>query len=468
MDNTEPLFALGLAIIFASGLAILLPYLRGKSDILTAWNIAVLGGAMFMGVGSIAVTYGSFHWEELQWFQPTRSDVLKYIIGAVVFYAALFISYFYLKWPKRVADTFFNKWPRPTLQMLLVLLFLFATIAISAPFFRTVVFIGPLLFNVSHKALVFAVVFSFCFWYQNRAQFPLLLLFGGVFVFSLLDAMVLFQGRRLLLSVAVAPAICLYWLRWRYLPPRQNMIRVAFATFLVFSVAVVYGTFRHFSIRDGGSQRTFSTTFQALKGTTADSAISSVTSNPLYYFSQYCGHYSLLTVHLIDAGQIEVEPLNTLAFLATYPIPRVLFPAKPEPLGTRIVTDVLRLPYPTNWGLGIVGHGYHEGGIPVIILYGLLIVIGVRVLDDALVRQPNNPFLLAILSTAAPHLATLIRGDPSTMVAEIGEAYLFAWLIGFVARFVFGTAVVNADGAAPLAQGESVRYVVPVRRLSED
>jgi hypothetical protein len=36
----------------------------------------------------------------------------------------------------------------------------------------------------------------------------------------------------------------------------------------------------------------------------------------------------------------------------------------------------------------------------------------------------------------------MIRGDPAVMTAEIIEAFVFAWGLGLLARFLFGTAAV--------------------------
>jgi hypothetical protein len=450
MQNSEPLVYLGIAILVVSALNILVPYLRGRSDVITAWNILWLGGALFTGVGSLAVTYGNFHWPELQWFQPTASDVNRYIVGSIVFYGTLLICYYTFKWPRRLTSHFFRKWPALSTPTTLTFLCVFGLVAISASVTQGVFFIGPLLFNVAHKAIIFATVFSFCYWYQDRRQLLKLALFLFVFLFAAFDAILLFHGRRLLMSAAAAPLICFYWLHCRYWPPRKNLFFIALAAFLMVAVAAFYSTFRHFRGDYGGEeQRTIATVIKNMQKASADNAVSAVTSDAFNYFSQYCTHYSLLTIQLLDSGQIEVQPLNTLAFLAAYPIPRAIFPEKPSALGLRMVRDVLRLPYGTNWGLGIVAYGYCEGGLWVIVLYAVLIVLGVRLLDDALVAQPNNPFLLGILSATAPHFAALIRGDPTNMSAEIVEAYVFAWAIGLLTRFFVSTAPSNYYVANP-------------------
>ena len=450
MQNSGPLVFLGIAILVLTAIVIIVPYMRGKSDILTAWNMLWLGGAVFTGIGSLAVHYGNFHWPELQWFQPTRSDVNSYIIGSIVFYGTMLFAYYRLSWTKRLVAGRFNKWPPMSLSLLMCVLTLLAVCSVGTYLAQGAFFLGPLLFNVVQKVLIFAVVFTCCYWYEDKWNVPKLILFLAVFGFALLDSMVLFHGRRLLLSAAVAPIICVYWLQWRNFPPRRNLILIGGATFLIFAVAAVYSTFRHFSSRDGGeANRSFAATIQAMKTTSADSALNAVTSNPYYYLSQYCVHYSLLTIQLLDKGQLQKEPLNTLAFLATYPIPRQIFPIKPAPLGRRMVSEVLRLPYSTNWGLGIVAYGYFEGGLPVIMLYALLIVLVVRLLDNALTRHPTNPFLLGILSSTAPHFVALIRGDPTNMSAEILEAFVFAWGLALIARFFFGTVPYSATHEVP-------------------
>src|SRR3990172_2682553 len=102
MQNSEPMVILGIAILVVSALNILVPYLRGKSDILTAWNILWFGLANFTGIGSLAVAYGNFHWPELQWFQPTKWDVQQYIIGSIAFYGTALITYYVFSWPSKI------------------------------------------------------------------------------------------------------------------------------------------------------------------------------------------------------------------------------------------------------------------------------------------------------------------------------------------------------------------------------
>ena len=179
-------------------------------------------------------------------------------------------------------------------------------------------------------------------------------------------------------------------------------------------VAGFYSAFRHArTIHGADSHRTFSTVFDAMTSIGLNDAINSVTKDTLHFFSQYTTHYSLLTIHLVESGEVEVEPLNTLKFLISYPIPRAIWPGKPNALGGRIVQDILRLPVATNWGLGFVAHSYQEGGYIVIVLYGFLAVVVIRLMDDALRRMPDNRFLIATFCAGAPHVLGWARAIPA-------------------------------------------------------
>ncbi|MEX0641191.1 MAG: hypothetical protein WD468_00740, partial [Pirellulales bacterium] len=166
-------------------------------------------------------------------------------------------------------------------------------------------------------------------------------------------------------------------------------------------------------------------------------------SNKLHYFSQWSTHYSLLAERFVNTGQLEPVPLNTLRFMLTYPIPRSIYPEKPEIIGITMVRDIVGYGT-TNWGIGIAGHGAYEGGIPALILYALLIAFGLRTVDEAMRSQPSNPFLLAALVSAAPHILSIPRGDFGVMIVESIEAYAFAFALAIVCRFLFGSTQLGA------------------------
>jgi hypothetical protein len=214
-------------------------------------------------------------------------------------------------------------------------------------------------------------------------------------------------------------------------------------------VTAFYGTIRHYRSITGEMDPTVSRLIESVKSTNTTRAMEQVTGNWLHFLSQYCVHYSLLTMQLVDEKAVPVEPLNSIAYVATYPIPRGIFPGKPTPLGgPRLVNETLRMPYPTNWGLGIVGNGYQEGGMIVIALYTFLATAACRIFDDALRRQPDNVFLLGMLCASMPHIMAWTRGEVCIMTTEVIEAVFFGLGLSILCRFAFGT--VDSSRRAPL------------------
>jgi hypothetical protein len=145
----------------------------------------------------------------------------------------------------------------------------------------------------------------------------------------------------------------------------------------------------------------------------------------------------MLTDHYVRQGDLEAKPLNTFKFIAVYPIPRRVWPNKPESLGRVITHQVLGRT--TTWGTGVAGHSAYEGGLIVAAMFGYMAAFGIRFFDDPLMRQPTNPFLIAMLAAAAMHLVAWPRGDLAVMTFEVAECFFFTIVLAWIGRFLFGT-----------------------------
>ncbi len=66
-------------------------------------------------------------------------------------------------------------------------------------------------------------------------------------------------------------------------------------------------------------------------------------------------------------------------------------------------------------------------------LYAYLVVFLIRMFDDPLRRQPTNPFLVAMLASAGPHLIAWARGDLAIMSLNCIECFFFAFALGLIA-----------------------------------
>lgn len=136
------------------------------------------------------------------------------------------------------------------------------------------------------------------------------------------------------------------------------------------------------------------------------------------------------------------EPFFSLYFVAVNPIPRAFWEGKPEGLGERL--PVLsgyrrRVHGYSNWGPGIVGHGFHEGGLHILLIYGLMTGLVFRYADELLRRQSDNPILLGVFAAASGQIVALSRGEFGLFIVLIIGAILTGVVVNFVGRLFLGT-----------------------------
>src|SRR5438270_13982627 len=115
MLNSDPLVPFGIGLIVVVGLFIVVPFFRGKSDLVTAWNTLLVGIIIFIGLAAIEVKYEpNMHYEQLSWFQPTAREVQWFMQASAAFVAAILAAYYLNTWAKSFAQKRLRKWPDVT------------------------------------------------------------------------------------------------------------------------------------------------------------------------------------------------------------------------------------------------------------------------------------------------------------------------------------------------------------------
>jgi hypothetical protein len=439
MLNSEPLVPFGLGVIFIVGLFIAVPFLRGRSELLTVWNTFLIGVIIYVGLAAIEVKYvPSLPYQQLDWFQPTVKEVKWFMWASSAFIATLLAAYYFNTPAKAIAQKCFRKWPEVTAPLVFFILGCCSAVVIGSLVLRHVTFVGPVLFNLSQVAAPAACVFSFVLWYRNRINIGWLTLFIMVFLGAAMYAMVVSGGRRLLLSIFLGPILYMYWVHVRHWGRAKVILTLAVAAAVVIGVGAVYSKFRYYNLetREARSARGIVGKLHELH--TKGDWFSVITKSGIDYFSQSTAHYSLLTERYIGQGSMAPVPLNTLRFIIAYPVPHNIWSRKPEVVGLTMPRDISHLKG-NNWGVGIAGHAIYEGGIMAAMLYAVLLAFGIRVLDEPLRLQPQNPFLIYMQAAALPHIIGIPRGDMGTMVINAAQCVLFAVLLGLACRVLFGT-----------------------------
>jgi hypothetical protein len=175
---------------------------------------------------------------------------------------------------------------------------------------------------------------------------------------------------------------------------------------------------------------------------------------------------SLATIRLYD-GTLPISPFHTITYVIANPIPRAWWEDKPLALGYTLPIDIgwSRAHGDVNLGPGIIGHGYHEGGLFFIAFYAFLYASIMRFFDSLLVRDPGNPYLLGMLGSFSAQVVAFSRGDiglyTAMMIGAMGSCLLITWLI----RFFFGTERLTFGSAEnhdfdPNLQAQNVDYLM--------
>jgi hypothetical protein len=436
----QPLLVLfGWLFTAAMLLAILVPWLTRRSDLLTTWNLFLLGSANFVGVAAIQAGRATTHlWDY------TDADYVRFLVGAVVLYGTLFLTYYKAKGPRRLAGRWLRTWPPIEGPPVLLLIGACATVGLMCLFPVQVQGVAQILYYMGLACSCFALAFALVAYLRNPLNLAMLAVAGAVLLYATLIALVSGTGRRDLLAVFTTVALCVYWVRLRYKPVIPNLPKIAAVGALVLLVVTGYTAIRHRSMTGRGlgyGLESLTMLPQAIMDDAARSAAGETLAG------SDAVEVSLLMIHRFSYD-VDPEPFFTLQFLAAQPIPRAWWPEKPEAIGYRLPRDVgaWRRTGFVNWGPGIVGHGYHEGG-PIggpfmLIFYGVLIASCARFMDDLLVRQPDNPFPLAIVGASSGQIIAFARGDISVFTVYLIAVFVTCLLVRALARMFLGTGLV--------------------------
>ncbi len=136
----------------------------------------------------------------------------------------------------------------------------------------------------------------------------------------------------------------------------------------------------------------------------------------------------------------DPDYFHTLRFVLSNPIPREIWPEKPQALGESLPEGLGEFSdgY-VNWGTGIIGNAFHDGGVWMTVIFGLLVGGVFRVFDDILRRQPFNPWPVAMLAAMSPKIVAYSRGDIAIYTVELVGLAVVTIIILKLMKPIFGT-----------------------------
>jgi hypothetical protein len=125
--------------------------------------------------------------------------------------------------------------------------------------------------------------------------------------------------------------------------------------------------------------------------------------NTLYVLENYPGNHAFMPFH------------GVIWFFAN-PIPRSVWPDKPEAFGA-MLRDQMNVP--PNLGPGIIAHGWAEGWLIGVFGYAVFFGLLVGVVDRAVAERVWNPYFLAVFGSGLGNVIALPRGDTPLFMIQI-------------------------------------------------
>ena len=248
-----------------------------------------------------------------------------------------------------------------------------------------------------------------------------LLLFGALAASSaalLIDAF----GRREILGLCFAVAWALYFEKWRTMAVPKLVLRIAIAFVLTLIPFLVFSAAR----TSGGEKRTLAEQVQGMMQIDAF-AVDEVAMQALS--GQFAGGISMWIYHTRPSA-FPIDPLHSLVYFVTLPIPRDLWPGKPEGLGLTVVHQaaVSGVSAIHSWGPGLVGHIWNDFVYLSLPIYAFLLAGMCRYMDQRMIGATRDPLTVVLFGSALGQLLGMPRGDLGLFVFNMLAAYLGVWI----------------------------------------
>lgn len=259
-------------------------------------------------------------------------------------------------------------------------------------------------------------------------------MFGVTFVATFLIGMVGETGRRGVLGVLMA----IGWMWWYYGLRSQTifskLLKFGAIGALTFTVVLLYASFRG----EGGTSSTggggFTMSMRA-------NQIMEFAKNPKI---QQNAIFNLLgsdaptdTMFIMEnyPDSYEYDPFNGLKFFISNPIPRAIWPSKPIGMG---VVVQRQLGTPANLGIGILGHGWSEGGWLGIAGYAIFFGILCGALDRLIRDRAWNPYFVAAIGSNLGNVFGIARGETSLFMVLVVAGFIGAAFVIYMAKLTCG------------------------------
>lgn len=410
-------------ILYSMGIWILLLMLwqglNGSVDFLSMRNFALLGFVVFQLISGGVATFQTHPRDFVLVNQPTTAMI--YLVMVTLFLGLFFLSYNrgwvvnWLAWRVPVGSAV----PKATSMLTLAFVFLgvglmFRVVFIHIPVAASAFFIMG--------SSMLAVAAGMAAWVWGGRMFNPVIATATAIITLLALAGVLHTdfGRRAILGVVGCFGWGAYHGHWKHLGPKAVLIRLggvglAALIFLAAFTATRSGAERSISLKQKVSM---------LKGANVKEGVSLLLSgqdagrNSMWFIENYPSRYPYRTLH-------------TARYFLSQPIPRIIFPNKPDALGRLSVPQANADKHrASNYsvGPGIIGHISVDNPFIALPLYAVFGGLFIGFLDRLIRIHPDNPFVILPLGTTLGQIVGLARGETGLFLFQATLGIAAAWI----------------------------------------
>jgi hypothetical protein len=239
-------------------------------------------------------------------------------------------------------------------------------------------------------------------------------------------------GRRDVLGVLIAVPWMWYWASLRYRRARSIAIFVGAGAVAGALFIVLFTTVRFKGVEGATHRPSFGDRIGHLSGVLTDPKVSSRAVEEMLYTDT-----ANITMFIMDnyPENYPYTPGHMLKWILVNPIPRAIYPNKPEALGF-VLSRQMRVV--ANLGPGVIGQGWSEGGALGVLALALFLGVIYGTVDRSLVERAHNPYGVALLAAGSGNVLAMSRGDVGLFCLQAGVAVVGAWVVLLFVKAIVG------------------------------
>jgi hypothetical protein len=269
-------------------------------------------------------------------------------------------------------------------------------------------------------------------WARSVFNFAIAAVLGLTLVASSATLLVGAFGRREIIGLFFSIVWALYFEKWRYMPVSRLFPRLTVAV-VGLSLAVLV-----FSASRVGGQNV-----DRSLGQQVERLLQIEWENvQARFFDAVSGQFAGgISMYLYDARLKDsaYDPLHSLAYFVTLPIPRDFWPGKYEGLGYTApdVAGVTRVADEFSWGPGLVGHLCNDIVFLSLPIYTLILAAAFKYMDVRTAASVRDPMTVAVFGSALGQGLGMPRGEIGLFAFNLLAAIVGAWLFSRLAARMF-------------------------------